>query len=180
MMSRRLLPPLLALAPACAPASPPGGPRPDVSALFPDPALSSAPADAPSHDPTKLTPPEAPSPRCATDEDCRYDPAGKRCGTDPRFNKQPPLVDQGIVCYCDKARACDVLRVDPAPCEGDTSCAVWMEPRPHPARADAEHPYRKPGSCRAPKAGESRRTDRYVTCERTNICTMFTRECAAP
>lgn len=120
--------------------------------------------------------PEAP---CQRDDDCGYDPTARRCGADPRFNKQPPLVDQGVVCYCDAATsACALLRVDPAPCESDTSCAVRLDPRPHPVRASADLPYKKPAACRRPKPGDPRATLRHVTCERTNICTMFTRECA--
>ena len=165
--------------PACSPAvqpAPQPGPALDIAALFPhptspDPAASTAAAPAPA-------PAPAPTP-CQSDQDCGYDPTRRTCGADPRFNKQPPLVDQGIVCYCDSVtNACGALRVDPAPCEGDTSCAVRLDPRPHPVRASAAPPHQKPRACRAPRPGEPRRTLRHVTCERTNICTMHTRECA--
>ncbi len=173
---------LVALAAACSPAPPPpDDPRLDVSALFPTaaPSLASPPPAETTAPIATVAPAETAA--CRADDDCRYDPVGKRCGADPRYNKQPPLVDQGIVCYCDAtAASCALLRVDPAPCEGDTSCAVRLDPRPHPVRADAAHPYRKPRACRSVKPGAARRTDRHATCERTNICTMHTRECGEP
>jgi hypothetical protein len=167
----------------------------ELTALFPSPAADSAPspaaptlsphaaASAGARSPSAIgtLPPSSPAPEppCQRDDDCGYDPTARRCGADPRFNKQPPLVDQGVVCYCDAGTsACALLRVDPAPCEGDTSCAVRLDPRPHPVRASAELPYEKPRACRPPKPGQPRATLRHVTCERTNICTMFTRECA--
>ena len=184
-LSRGAAASLAALVLACAPSpAPQDGPRPDVSALFATaapagdpPAETAAPAATAA--PTAIVAP-APEATCRADADCGYDPVGRRCGADPRFNKQPPLVDQGIVCYCDAAQSCALLRVDPAPCEGDTSCAVRLDPRPHPIRADAAHPYRKPQACRKVKPGGARRTLHHVTCERTNICTMHTRECGEP
>jgi hypothetical protein len=180
MSCARALLVLLAHALSCAPSPPPvDGPRPDLTALFaaanPAPAPTApAPSAAPSIAPL-------PAPACKADDDCGYDPVGRQCGADPRYNKQPPLVDQGIVCYCDAATlGCALLRVDPAPCEGDSSCAVRLDPRPHPVRADAAHPYVKPRACRGPRPGGARRTERFTTCERTNICTMHTRECAQP
>ena len=178
-MARGLLASAALFVAACAPSpAPQGGPRPDVSALFPEPAEPSADAPDP---PASATATASAEPTCQSDADCGYDPVGRRCGADPRWNKQPPVVDQGIVCYCDAAaKTCALLRVDPAPCEGDSSCAVRDDPRPHPVRADAEHPYQKPRQCGRVKKGGGRRVDRYVTCERTNICTMHTRECAQP
>ncbi len=117
---------------------------------------------------------------CRTDADCGYDPSSMVCGTDPRFNKQPPVIDQGVICYCEKTNnACSLLRVLPVPCEGDTSCAIVLEPRPHPIRATAEHPYQKPKTCTKPKPRTPSVTVHHATCERTNICTMLSRECAA-
>lgn len=191
---------VLLVLPACSPAAQPApqpGPALDLAALFPrpaspDPAGSIAPTTDPTVTPLSPAQPSspphlstsapapgpAPAP-CQADQDCGYDPTHRTCGADPRFNKQPPLVDQGIICYCDSVtRACGTLRVDPAPCEGDTSCAVRLEPRPHPVRASAAHAYEKPRACRTPRVGEPRRTLRHVTCERTNICTMHIRECA--
>lgn len=185
-----------ACAQACSPApAPPSGPPLDVEALFPPPTITlaattalaatamSAPEPAPSAHPSAsatgtLALPVS-DPPCQRDEDCGYDPEGRRCGADPRWNKQPPVVDQGMICYCDaQTSACALLRVDPVPCEGDTSCAVHLDPRPHPVRASAAHPYEKPRPCRSPKRGAAPETRRHVTCERTNICTMHTRECA--
>lgn len=181
MSSERALSGLSALLLACTPpAVPHDGSRPDVAALFPTAAPGGPPEPAPAPTASVSAAP-SPGPACRTDDDCGYDPVGRRCGADPRFNKQPPLVDQGIVCHCDAStRGCALLKVEPAPCEGDTSCAVRMDPRPHAVRADAAHPYEKPRACRAPRAGGPRRTEYWATCERTNICTMHTRECAQP
>jgi len=113
----------------------------------------------------------AAEPGCAADADCGFDPTGGRCTADPRANRQPPLVDQGIVCYCEAAR-CATLRVPPVPCESDTSCAVRADPRPHPVAADAAHPHERGRACRD-----------FVfstTCERTNICTMHRPACPRP
>lgn len=110
----------------------------------------------------------APERACAADADCGYEPARDRCSADPRANKQPPIVDQGIVCYCDAAR-CATLRVPPVPCESDASCAVRLDPRPHPVAADAAHPHQKGRACRD--------FTRSTTCERTNICTMVVHRC---
>jgi hypothetical protein len=111
----------------------------------------------------------SPSP-CSADGECGYDPTSNRCGNDPRFNKQPPVIDQGIICYCDdRARVCQMLRVWPVPCEGDASCAVNLEPRPHPVPATREHPHERGKPC----------VDfaYSTTCERTNICTMHDLGC---
>jgi hypothetical protein len=112
-----------------------------------------------------------PEPACTADGDCGYDPAGDRCRADPRANRQPPLVDQGIVCYCAEAR-CAALRVAPVPCESDASCAVSVEPRPHPIAAGKGHLHERGKPCRD-----------FVfstTCERTNICTMRSPRCPRP
>jgi hypothetical protein len=109
---------------------------------------------------------------CSADRDCGYDPASDACDSDPRSNRQPPLRDQGVLCYCDDgARRCATLRVPPVPCEGDASCAVNRSPRPHPVAADAEHPHEKGRVCRDFTIS--------TTCERTNICTMTVHECPA-
>ncbi|WP_437481559.1 hypothetical protein WME75_38150 [Sorangium sp. So ce1014] len=105
---------------------------------------------------------------CGGDADCGYDPASERCGADPRLNRQPPVTDQGIVCYCD-AGACALLRVLPVPCEGDHDCAVAHEPRPHPVRATRERPHEKGRPCRDLTLS--------TTCERTNICTLHRHAC---
>ncbi|WP_437732428.1 hypothetical protein [Sorangium sp. So ce1335] len=105
---------------------------------------------------------------CTDDTGCGYDPATERCGADPRLNRQPPVTDQGIVCYCD-AGACALLRVLPVPCEGDHDCAVAHEPRPHPARATRERPHEKGRPCRDLTLS--------TTCERTNICTLRRHAC---
>ncbi|WP_437645854.1 hypothetical protein [Sorangium sp. So ce362] len=105
---------------------------------------------------------------CAGDADCGYDPASERCGADPRLNRQPPVTDQGIVCYCD-AGACARLRVLPVPCEGDHDCAVAHEPRAHPVRATRERPHEKGRPCRDLTLS--------TTCERTNICTLHRHAC---
>lgn len=110
----------------------------------------------------------APPPACAADADCGYAPAEERCVANPRANRQPPLVNQGIVCYCEAAR-CATLLVPPVACESDASCAVLAEPRPHPVAADAAHPHERGRPCRD-----------FVfstTCERTNICTMHRLAC---
>src|SRR5262245_7695766 len=41
---------------------------------------------------------------CTQDADCGYDPSRGTCGNDPRYNRQPPLIDQGILCYCEEHR----------------------------------------------------------------------------
>ncbi|WP_437777773.1 hypothetical protein [Sorangium sp. So ce1097] len=105
---------------------------------------------------------------CTDDAGCGYDPATERCGADPRLNRQPPLTDQGVVCYCD-AGACALLRVLPVPCEGDSDCAVAHEPRPHPVRATRERPHEKGRPCRDLTLS--------TTCERTNICTLRRHTC---
>ncbi|MFS8069866.1 MAG: hypothetical protein ACMG6S_26170 [Byssovorax sp.] len=107
---------------------------------------------------------------CSADTDCGYEPSSDVCDSDPRSNRQPPLRDQGVLCYCDdSARRCAMLRVPPVPCEGDFSCAVSLAPRPHPVAADAAHPHQKGRACRDFKIS--------TTCERTNICTMNVHEC---
>ena len=109
---------------------------------------------------------------CRSDADCGYDPASNRCGSDPRLNKQPPIVDQGILCYCESARAaCELLRVLPVACEGDFSCAVGLDPRPHPTRATRERPHERARPCRD--------LPFTTTCERTNICTLRRVKCTA-
>ena len=110
---------------------------------------------------------------CRIDDDCGYDPAGNRCGNDPRYNRQPLLVDQGVICFCDDtARTCQTLHVWPVPCEGDASCAVSVDPRPHPVPATVSRPHEHGKAC----------ADFTIstTCERTNICTMHRLACAAP
>jgi hypothetical protein len=104
------------------------------------------------------------------DSDCGYDPRRDRCDNDGRLNQQPPVVDQGVDCYCDDtARVCSRLRVWPVPCEGDESCAVNLTPRPHPVAASVEHPHERGKRCV---------NGRYrTTCERTNICTMHVLDC---
>jgi hypothetical protein len=105
---------------------------------------------------------------CAVDSECGYDPVHDACGTEAEFNRQPPLVDQGIVCYCEERR-CHVLRVPPVPCEGDAGCAVKMMPRPHPVAASAAVPHEEGKVCRDYTIS--------TTCERTNICTMHRHKC---
>jgi hypothetical protein len=110
---------------------------------------------------------------CAADVDCGYDAASGACDSDPRSNRQPPIVDQGILCYCDAdRRACATLRVPPVPCESDASCAVRHDPRPHPVAASATFPHERGRPCRE--------TTITITCERTNICTMHRHACGAP
>lgn len=107
---------------------------------------------------------------CSVDADCGFDPAANRCTSDPRANKQPPLRDQGIVCYCAEARAaCATLRVPPVPCEADESCAVDPDPRPHPVAASRARPHEKGKPCKDFTIA--------TTCERTNICTMRPLSC---
>jgi hypothetical protein len=138
---------------ACAPALPPS-----VLEMPPPPVLvvESAPPAPP--------PPPTPEAACVSDADCGYAPALDRCLADPAANRQPPLIDQGLVCYCEAAR-CATLRALPVPCESDESCAVAKTPRPHPVRASAHTPH------------ERRRCDLTTTCERTNICTMQATPC---
>lgn len=128
---------------------------------------------APPRAPEAASPPEARAPErpCAADADCGYDPSSDRCTSDPRANRQPPIRDQGIICYCDDARACALLRVPPVPCESDASCAVRRDPRPHPVRASAAHPHERGRACRDYTIA--------TTCERTNICTLQPLSCGA-
>jgi hypothetical protein len=142
---------------ACSVTAPPETAR--TSSLEPLPSLS---------DPA---PDRRPEPPCAADADCGYDPALDRCAADPRANRQPPLRDQGIICYCGN-RACSTLRVAPVPCEFDASCAVRDDPRPHPVAASREHPHERGRPCRDFTIA--------TTCERTNICTMHVLPCKAP
>ncbi len=138
----------------------------DAPSLPPGPApLASEPVVPPSPPATE------PERACALDADCGYDPVAKRCLADPRANRQPPIVDQGILCFCDDAR-CGTLVVPPVPCESDASCAVRTDPRPHPVAADATHPHERGRPCRD-----------FIfstTCERTNICTMHRLSCKKP
>jgi len=158
--------PLLVFSPACS-KEPPAWLAPPISAgdalaeaSHPDlPTAAAAVADA--------FPIE-----CRSDADCGYDPTSSRCGSDPRLNKQPPIVDQGIICYCESARAaCEILRVLPVPCEGDFSCAVKLDPRPHPVRATRDRPHERARPCRD--------LPFTTTCERTNICTLHRVKCTA-
>jgi hypothetical protein len=149
---------ILALPAACAP--PPQQPGAEARAL---PPLAPAPTLAP----VASRPPRA-DPPCESDADCGYDPASDRCVADPRANRQPAIVDQGIACFC-ASSACAAMRVPPVPCESDASCAVDPEPRPHPVAADRAHPHER-----------GRRCHDFVfstTCERTNICTMHRLAC---
>ncbi|WP_129579480.1 MULTISPECIES: hypothetical protein [Sorangium] len=186
---RLLLTAALALAACGAPA--PGRPPAPPRALAAAPARSHAPAPRSEHgggtaraasaegqgdDPAGArADDDAAQPReqafptaCEVDADCGYDPASERCGADPRLNRQPPVTDQGIVCYCDAA-ACALLRVLPVPCEGDHDCAVAHEPRPHPVRATRERPHERGRPCRD--------LTMSTTCERTNICTLRRHAC---
>ncbi|MFO0743386.1 MAG: hypothetical protein U0270_46390, partial [Labilithrix sp.] len=115
----------------------PEGPRPDVASLFPA-KVDIGDLDSGLAAPSSVEIPAAPggsaSPKehsvCRTDADCGYDPTTGRCGADPRLNKQPPLEDQGLICYCDdSARTCALLRVEPVPCEGEPACAIRHDPR---------------------------------------------------
>ncbi|WP_438015997.1 hypothetical protein WMF18_34900 [Sorangium sp. So ce315] len=142
-----------------------------------DPAQAHATAAQAHADPAQADPAEAQArpaetralpAACTDDAGCGYDPATERCGADPRLNRQPPLTDQGIVCYCD-AGACALHRVLPVPCEGDSDCAVANEPRPHPVRATRERPHEKGRPCRDFTLS--------TTCERTNICTLRRHAC---
>ena len=105
---------------------------------------------------------------CVSDADCGYEPSRDACAADSRANRQPPLEDQGLVCYCDERR-CALLRVPPVPCESDDACAVRAEPRPHPVAASAFHPHQRGRACRDYTI--------EATCERTNICTMHHLPC---
>ena len=174
----------------CAPAAPPPeGPTVEMTALFGG-VETASPGQTGTLQGARETSTSEADPRanrqseqarCAADEDCGYDPVTERCGADPRLNKQPPLEDQGIVCYCEAvSRQCETLRVWPAPCEGESACAIALDPRPHPVRATRERPYVKPALCLPPKPGKPRATRYDTTCERTNICTMHVRDCAAP
>jgi hypothetical protein len=132
-------------------------------------AASVAHQERPSPRASAEEPPPPPSP-CQVDADCRYDPKHERCGSDLRFNAQPPVVDQGVICYCgDDDKLCAMLRVWPVPCEGDASCAVDPLPRPHPVAASPEHPHERGKPCRDYRIS--------TTCERTNICTLHHHEC---
>jgi hypothetical protein len=115
---------------------------------------------------------EPTEPACAADADCGYQPDRDRCAADPRANRQPPIADQGIVCYCDDAsRGCSMLRVLPVPCESDASCAVSLAPRPHPVAADAAHAHERGRPCRDYAFA--------TTCEHTNLCTLHRLPCPA-
>src|SRR5262245_55195108 len=107
---------------------------------------------------------------CAQDTDCGYDPSRGVCGSDPRYNRQPPLIDQGILCYCEEHR-CATLKVPPVPCESDASCAVRADPRPHPVAASADFPHERGKPCQDYRLS--------TTCERTNICTLHRPTCRA-
>jgi hypothetical protein len=154
---------LFAFPAACAAPPPPGslGPWP--------PPLSTA-ITAPEAARATATPAE-PDAACAADADCGYDPLRDRCRADPRANRQPPIVDQGVVCYCEEAR-CAALRVPPVPCESDASCAVRADPRPHPVAAGAAHPHERGKACRDFVLS--------TTCERTNLCTLHRLRCPRP
>jgi hypothetical protein len=159
------LAPLLVATPACA-GDPPLWLTPSVSAGDALPQAPTSPGDLPagSADAFPIG--------CRSDADCGYDPASDRCGSDPRLNKQPPIVDQGIICYCESARAaCELFRVLPVACEGDRSCAVTLDPRPHPVRATRERPHERARPCRD--------LPFTTTCERTNICTLHRVRCTS-
>jgi hypothetical protein len=132
----------------------------------------------------QAAPPAAPTgvePGCAADPECGYDPTLARCLADPRANPQPPIVDQGVVCYCEAghdggdphtpgpAGRCAALRVLPVPCESDASCAVSADPRPHPIPSDRAHPHERGRPCHDFVLS--------TTCERTNLCTMHRLSC---
>jgi hypothetical protein len=137
------------------------GPRTNLPQIQGDLAHAATSSSAPpTLSPEQLT--------CARDEACAFDPVSGQCGNDPRYNHQPALVDQGFVCYCD-AGHCGTLRVWPAPCESDSSCAVSLSPRPHPVAASAGAPHEQGKRCRDFKYA--------TTCERTNICTMHVLDC---
>jgi hypothetical protein len=162
---------LLALAVSCKSTPPPwlGPPSP-----APPPFRGGG---GPTSDPAPAARPEV-EPACASDEDCGYDPPRARCLADPRANRQPPIVDQGVVCYCDGAR-CASLRVAPVPCESDASCAVGVDPRPHPIAADRASPHDRGPLPRAP-VGPCRDFVFSTTCERTNLCTLHRLPCPHP
>lgn len=110
---------------------------------------------------------------CQSDAACGYDPESRACDSDPRSNRQPPIVDQGILCYCDEqAQRCRTFRVLPVPCESDGSCAVDPLPRPHPVAASAAFPHERGRPCRDFTIA--------TTCERTNLCTMRSLVCSPP
>lgn len=168
-----LFPVLLA---ACAP--PPAAPVEPPAPIAAAPPEPTAPPITPDAAPPTPPPPE---PACAADADCGFDPARDLCVADPRANRQPPIVDQGVVCYCESAR-CASLRVPPVPCESDASCAVRADPRPHPVRADAAHPHER-GRPRCDGGAPETAARDFVfstTCERTNICTMHRHRCRRP
>jgi hypothetical protein len=138
-------------------------------------ACASAALLAPSATPPAQRPPPAQPPplACAVDGDCGLSPEHGRCIADPRANRQPPIVDQGVICFCDEAaRACETLVVQPVPCESDASCAVRFDPRPHPVAASSAHPHERGKPCRDFTLS--------TTCERTNICTMHRLTCPPP
>lgn len=107
---------------------------------------------------------------CENDGDCGYDPESKVCGSDPSFNRQPPLKDQGILCYCE-ANQCARLEIKPIPCEGDQHCGILMAPRPHPVLFGEGAVHKTP--C-------AEGSQYKATCERTNICTMSLLSCKQP
>jgi hypothetical protein len=142
-------------------------------AWTPDPPpsiLVSLPLEVPSASAASRAPVELP-PSCGADADCGFDPAADRCVADARANRQPAIVDQGIACYCERAR-CETLRVPPVPCETDASCAVDEGPRPHPVAANRQRPHEQGKPCRDFRFS--------TTCERTNICTMHRLACRTP
>ena len=67
--------------------------------------------------------------------------------------------------------ACEMLAVLPVACEGDRSCAVKLDPRPHPVRATRDRPHERARPCRDLPFS--------TTCERTNICTLHRVKCTA-
>ncbi|HVY47074.1 MAG TPA: hypothetical protein VHB21_14400 [Minicystis sp.] len=141
-------------------------PAPAAAVPTPPPAASPrakapAPPRRPELPPERLT--------CASDEGCRFDPVTEQCGNDPHYNRQPDMVDQGVICHCDGGR-CGTLRVWPVPCESDDSCAVALAPRPHPVAASARAP-------RLPRTACAFGATYSVTCERTNICTLHRHAC---
>jgi len=102
---------------------------------------------------------------CNADNDCGFDPETKQCGPHPSFNHQPPLKDQGIICYCEQKR-CAQLGIQPIPCEGDFDCGILLEPRPHPVFFKSS----APNALHHTACSEGIRYT--ATCERTNICTL--------
>jgi hypothetical protein len=109
---------------------------------------------------------------CASDEACGFDPGRARCVVDARANRQPEIVDQGILCYCDAGR-CATLQVPPVPCESDAACAVAREPRAHPVAADAVHAHGPKNPCRE----ANREIALSAVCEQTNLCTLRRHTC---